>query len=234
MRNTHFFLLLVISVIPLISSSQPKSLRLSSTAGVNRYFGLKGAYNHPNTDYTWGNAITVEFGYISGTKYLPGQYAIGLTCDYFDGTFHEYGKGLTGIEYLNGKASKIMLGGYLIPMIFSVDEQLFISPGVEFTCKIKSDIDGVIRSDEGQSFGEMLPLEKDFAKKADFGVALNLEYLVELGKSNWYLCPRLKSYCSIYNVLTDMKSFRVTAGISIGYKLSEKWYPHGPTFFNER
>ncbi len=234
MRTVVCFLFLIWLLTPFNLYSQPKSFKLSATVGVNRFFGLDGDYNHPKIDYKWGKAGTIEIGYISGKKYLPGQYSLGFLVDYFSGTFHEYGEGLNGIEYLNGEASKLMFGGYLIPMIFNVNEELFISPGVEFTCRLQTDINGVIRSDEGQTFGKMLELDKSFAKKSDFGVAIGLEYIIELGRSNWYLCPRIKTYCSIYDVLTDMKSFRASGGLSIGYKLSEKWYPHGPSFFNER
>lgn len=233
-RLTCILIILTFGLVPWTVNSQPKSLRLSATAGVNRYFGLKGEFNHPITEYSWGEAGSLEFGYISGSKYLPGQYAVGLVCDYFTGTFHEFGEGLNGVEYLNGSISKFMLGGYLVPMIFSVDEELFIRPGIEWTVKIKSDVEGVKRSDEGQSFGEMLPLDEEFAEKSDFGVALDFEYLFEIKRSSWYFSPRLKTYCSLYDVLRDMKSFRTTLGFTVGYKLKEQWYPHGPTFFNER
>jgi hypothetical protein len=221
-------------IIPTIGISQPKSLHLSATAGVNRYFGLEGDFNHPITEYEFGKAGSLELGYISGTKYLPGQYAIGLVCDYYSGTFREYGDRMNEVEYLNGEVSKIMLGGYVIPMIFDVDESFIIKPGIEWTARIKSKIEGEKMSDEGQTFGMMLPLDDEFARKSDFGVVLNLEYLFEFKRSNWYLCPRFKAYYSLFDVLPEMQSFRAMIGFSIGYKLKEQWYPHGPTFFNER
>ncbi|HLN53999.1 MAG TPA: hypothetical protein VK212_09855 [Lentimicrobium sp.] len=234
MRLLIFFIAASFFALPIFGYSQPKSLRFSATAGINRYSGLKGAYNHPTTEYTWGEAGSMELGFISGKKYLPGQYAIGFVMDYYTGTFHEYGEGLNGVEYLDGKVSKMMLGGYLVPMLFSVNDELFIKPGIEWTYRIKSEVEGVMRSEEGQTFGQMLPIGEEFANKSDFGVALDFEYVIEIKRSNWYFSPRLKTYYSLVEVLPDMKSFRATVGFSIGHRLKEPWYPKGPSFFNER
>lgn len=217
-------LILLLGWSPYQSGAQNKSLRFSATAGINRYFGLPSQYNFPTTEYTSGMAFSGELGFISGKKYLPGQYAFGVIVDYFSGTFLQYGTSLNGGNYLTGEASKLMLGLNLVPVIFDYEEVLFVKPGLEWTCLITPDIEGAIRSNEAQTYGEMIPLGNDFIKKADIGISITVEYVFDI-KDQWYIAPRYKIYCSMYDVMNNMKSFRNTLGFSLGYYLSDRLYP---------
>lgn len=224
-RYLTFFLIISLNLTPFFVMSQHKSVCLSASGGVNKYFGLTGEYNHPLTDYTLGNACTVELSFISGKNYLPNQFACGIVIDYFGGTFREYGEGLNGVEYLNGEVSKLMVGAYLVPFIFDYNEELYVKPGIEWTYRVSTEIDGITRSNQLPNFGEEIPLTDEFAMKADFGVALTVEYVFDISKK-WYVAPRYKVYCSLQDVLMEMKSFRNTLGFSIGYKLNERLYDY--------
>lgn len=223
-RLRILLLIFILGLSPYQSGAQSKSLRFSATAGINRYFGLQSQYNFPSTEYTIGKAYSGELGFISSKHYLPGQYAFGVVVDYFSGTFRQYGKALDGGDYLTGEASKLMLGVNLVPVIFDYEEVLFIKPGIEWTCLITPDIDGTIRSNEALTYGEMIPLDNDFIKKADIGIAVTVEYVININ-NQWYIAPRYKIYCSMYDVMTNMKSFRNTLGFSLGYYLSDRLYP---------
>lgn len=223
-RFRILLLLIFLGWTPFQLDAQNKSLRFNATAGVNRYFGLSSQYNFPSTEYSFGEAMTMEFEFISGKKYLPGQYAVGIVMDYFNGTFRQYGTALNGGDYLNGEASKIMLGVNLVPVIFDYEEVFFIKPGLEWTYQIKTEIEGSLRSNEALNYGEMIPLENDFLKKSDIGIALDFEYVFDIN-NQWYIAPRYKIYCSLYDVMNDMKSFRNTLGFSLGYYLSDRLYP---------
>lgn len=218
-------LIVSLNLTPLFVMPQNKSFCFSASGGINSYFGLPGGYNHPLTEYEMGSAFNAELSFISGEHYLPNQFACGIIIDYFSGGFREYGDGVNGIEYLKGDASKWMIGGYIVPFIFDYEAVLFIKPGVEWTYQLSSEVDGTIRSNQVPNFGEELKLTEEFAEKADFGIALTLEYVFDVGRK-WYIAPRYKGYCSLQDVLQDMKSFRNTVGFSIGYKLKERFYDY--------
>lgn len=224
---TRLRILLLITILCCFTSNlgaQNKSIRFSASGGVNRYFGLSSQYNFPSIEYSIGEAYNAEFSFISGKKYLPGQYAFGIMVDYFSGGFHQYGKALNGGDYLIGDAAKLILGINLVPVIIDYEEELFIKPGLEWSYLITPYVDANLRSNEAMTYGEMMPLGDDFVKKADIGVSVTVEYVFDIN-NQWYIAPRYKIYCSLYDVMNNMKSFRNSLGFSIGYYLSDRLYP---------
>lgn len=214
-------LFLILNLSPLPVKSQNKSFSFSSMGGINTFFGLKGEYDHPLTEYKIGEAFTAEVNFISGRNYLPNQFACGIVLDYFSGSFREYSEGFNGYDYLNGKASKVMLGAYLVPYIFDYDRELFIKPGIEWSYLLSANVDGFIRSIEVPTYGQEIELDNEFATKSDLGVSLSLEYVIEL-KKRWYIAPKYKLYCSLQGTLTEMNTFRNTIGVAVGYRLRER------------
>lgn len=220
-RKIVILVILLFSITPLMVKPQSKSLSFSIAGGVNRYFGLEGDYTHPLTEYKTGSAFTSELVFISGKNYLPNQYACGILLDYFSGSFREYGEGFNEVEYLNGEAAKVMLGAYFVPFIFNYNEELFIKPGVEWTYLLSADVNGFILSNEVPTFGSKVELDSEFASKSDLGIALTIEYVIEL-KKRWYISPKYKAYCSLQGTMPEMNTFRNTIGVAVGYRLRER------------
>lgn len=220
-RSLLVLFCIALCVSPFYSKSQTKSLAISASGGVNRYFGLTAEPSHPQTEYDFGKAFTVELSFISGIHYLPNRFACGIVMDYYEGTFREFGEGFNQFEYLKGNASKFMVGGYLVPFVFDYDEVLYIKPGVEWSYQFATEVDGYIRSNQLPNFGEEVDLTNEFSKNSDFGVALTVEYVFKVSRRCW-IAPRYKAYCSLQDVLEEMKSFRNTIGVSFGVRLHER------------
>ena len=123
-----------------------------------------------------------------------------------------------------GDAAKLILGINLVPVIIDYEEELFIKPGIEWSYLITPYVDANLRSNEAMTYGEMMPLGDDFVKKADIGISVTVEYVFDIN-NQWYIAPRYKIYCSLYDVMNNMKSFRNSLGFSIGYYLSDRLYP---------